>query len=111
MPLRRTNREMRLDEFESLIHHIATDEKGKEVVHHCFLYDHIANLFEQEHLVIKDGKAFFKGKEIKDGVYHVIAGLEPHQDVCWSDEEAEKHKIKPKKLRWGMSYNEKAKEW
>lgn len=111
MPLRRTTRERGLDDFEYLIHHIVTGEKGEEEIHHCFLFDHIANLFEQEHLVVEDGRAFFKGKGVKDGVYHVISGLESTQEVCWSDEEAEEHKIKPKKLAAGMTYKEKAKIW
>lgn len=111
MPLGRTNREHGLNDFEYLIHHIVTNEKGEEEIHHCFLFDHIANLFEQEHLVVKNGKTFFKGKQVKDGVFHVISGLEPTQDVCWSDEEAEDHDITPKQLKMGMTYKDKAKIW
>lgn len=99
-----------LEDFEYLIHHIET-KGGKEEVHHCFLYDHIANLFEQAHLVIKDGKASLNGKAVKDATFHVIIGLEKTQEVAWTDKEAKEAKIKPKRMRAGMSLKRKAKEW
>lgn len=99
-----------LKDFEYLIHHIETKD-GKEEVHHCYLYDHIANLFEQGHIVIKDGKVSLDGKLIKEGTFHVIVGLEPTQEVCYSNAEAIKAKIRPKGLTSGMTRKQKAKEW
>lgn len=99
-----------LKDFEYLIHHIETKD-GKEEIHHCYLYDHIANLFQQGHLVIKGGKALLDGKAVKDGTFHVIIGLEKTQKVVWTDAEAKEAKIKPKKMRAGMTLKQKAKEW
>lgn len=97
--------------YEYLLHHITTDENGKEIPHHCYIYDHIGNLFEQGHLAIRDGKIFIDGKKAKDGVYHIIMRLEPTQDVCWSNEEAEENDIKPKEMKAGMTFKQKSKEW
>lgn len=99
-----------IKDFEYLIHHIETKD-GVEEVHHCCLYDHIANLFDQGHLTIKNGKALLDGKAVKDGTYHVIVGLEEKQEVAYSNKEAIAAKIKPKKLRAGMTLKQKAKEW
>lgn len=99
-----------IKDFEYLLHHIETGD-GKEEVHHCYLYDHNANLFEQAHLLIKDGKVYLDGKEIKEGVFHTIKGLEAKQEVIWSDEEAKKGGIKSKKMIAGMTIKEKGKEW
>jgi len=99
-----------LKDFEYLIHHIETKD-GKEEVHHCYLYDHIANLFEQGHLVIKDGKAVLNGKTLKEGTFHVIIGLEKTQEACYSNTEAEKANIKPKAMKMGMTRKQKSKEW
>lgn len=99
-----------LKDFEYLIHHIET-KGGKEEVHHCFLYDHIANLFVQGHLEVKAGKAFLNGKAVKDDTFHVIIGLEKTQEVAYSNKEAEEAKIKPKGLRSGMTLKQKAKIW
>ena len=104
-------RQMNMEDYEYLLHHIETDENGNEEIHHCYVYDHMGNLFEQGHLVIRDGKIFINGKKAKDGVYHIITGLEPKQDICWSDEEAKDHDIKSKKMKAGMKYKQKAKEW
>ena len=100
-----------LEDFEYLLHHVESDEKGKEEIHHCYIYDHISNLFEQDHLVIRNGKAYLNNKEIKDGLFHIIKGLEPTQETVWSDKEAEENKITPKKMKAGMTLKEKAKEW
>jgi len=105
------NKEKQLEDFEYLLHHVVTDENGKEVIHHCYILDHMANLFEQQHIVVKDGKATIGRKKITDGVFHIIKGLEPTQEITWSDEEARNNKIKPKKMAKGMTYKEKAKEW
>jgi len=99
-----------LEDFEYLIHHIE-NIKGVEEVHHCYLYDHIGNLFEQTHLVVKDGRATLDGKVVKDGTFHVIKGLEKTQKVVWTDEEAKEAKIRPKAMRAGMTLKQKAKEW
>ena len=99
-----------LKDFEYLMHHIETKD-GKEEVHHCYLYDHIANLFEQGHMTIKDGKVSLDGKTIKEGTFHVIIGLEPTQEVCYSDTEATLAGIRPKRLAPGMTRKRKAKEW
>lgn len=100
-----------LKEFEYLLHHISVDDDGKEEIHHCFVYDHLANMFEQGHLVVENGKVSLDGKKIKDGTFHVLKGLESSQEVTWSDEEADENKIKPKNMRSGMTFKEKAKEW
>uniref|UniRef100_A0A6M3K3Z6 Uncharacterized protein n=1 Tax=viral metagenome TaxID=1070528 RepID=A0A6M3K3Z6_9ZZZZ len=100
-----------LEEYEYLLHHIEKDGKGNETIHHCLVYDHLANMFEQEHLVVSKGKVRYKGKVVEDGVYHVIAGLESTQDICWSNEEAEENKITPKGMTAGMKFKQKAKEW
>ncbi len=99
-----------LKTFEYLIHHIAI-EGDKEIVHHCHLYDHIGNLFEQSHLWIEKGKIYLDGNEIKEGHYHVIKGLEETQEVAWSEEEATAADIKPKRMMSGMTLKEKAKVW
>jgi len=99
-----------LETFEYLIHHIAV-EGDKETIHHCYLYDHIGNLYEQSHLWIEKGKIYLDGKEIKEGHYHVIKGLEETQEVAWSEEEAAAADIKPKQMKSGMTLKEKAKEW
>jgi len=99
-----------LKDFEYLIHHIETKD-GKEKVHHCFLYDHIANLYVQGHLEVKGGKAYLNGKAVKDDTFHVIIGLEKTQEVAWGDTEAKEAKIKPKGLKSGMSLKRKAKAW
>jgi hypothetical protein len=100
-----------LEDYEYLLHHIEIDDKGKENIHHCLVYDHIANMFEQDHLLIKNGKVYLGDKEIKEGIFHVIKGLEPTQEIVWADEEAEENGIKPKKMKAGMSLLEKSKEW
>lgn len=100
-----------IEEYEYLLHHIEVDEQGNEVIHHCMVYDHIANMFMQEHLIIIDGKVYFKNKVIKNGIFHVIEGLEPTQEVSWSDEDAKNGDIEPKKMIEGMTLKQKAKEW
>jgi len=100
-----------LEDYLYLLHHIAVDDKGEEEIHHCFLYDHIGNLFTQGHVVIKNGKAFLDGKKAKDGVYHVITGLEETQEIAWSEKEAIEAGIKPKPMEAGMTFKEKAKVW
>ncbi len=100
-----------LEDFEYLLHHVEIDEDGKEKIHHCYVYDHIANLFEQDHLLIKNGKAYLNNKQIKDGLFHIIKGLESTQETDWSDDEAKENKIRPKAMRSGMTFKEKAKEW
>ena len=92
-----------LKDFEYLIHHIELGDKGKERVHHCYVYDHIANLFEQGHITIKDGKTTLNGKPVKEGTFHVLVGLEPDQEVTYSDAEANEAGIRPKKLVAGMA--------
>ncbi len=99
-----------MKDWEYLIHHIH-DKDDKEVIHHCRLYDHKANLFIQEHLVVNKGVATIRGKKVEDGLYHVITGLEETQEVCWSDDEATKAGIKGKRMLDGMTKKEKAKEW
>jgi len=99
-----------LEAYEYLTHHIEVDG-DKEIIHHCYLYDHLGNLFEQAHLWIDKGKVYLDGKEIKDGHYHVIKGLEPIQQVAWSEEDAIAANIKPKEMAEGMTLKEKAKEW
>lgn len=100
-----------MSDYEYLLHHIEANDNGDEEIHHCYIADHLGNLFEHGHLVVRDGKIFINGKKAGDGVYHVIVGLEGKQDVSWSDKEAKEHGIKPKKLRSGMSFKKKAKEW
>jgi hypothetical protein len=101
-----------MKEYEYLLHHVETDEKGNENLHHCFVYDHIGNLFSQSHITVKDGKIYDEnGKQLQDGVYHVISGLEPNQDVTWSDEQAREKGITPKRMVAGMSFKQKGKEW
>ena len=102
--------EENLETFEYLIHHVAM-EGDDEIVHHCHMYDHIGNLFEQAHLYFDKGKVYLDGKEIKEGHYHVIKGLEPKQEVAWSEEEATAAGIKPKGMMSGMTLKEKAKAW
>lgn len=103
--------EGQIKDFEYLLHHVEIGEDGKEKIHHCFVYDHIGNLFSQGHLLVKDGKVFVDDKEVKEGLYHFISGLEANQEVAWSDEEAEKSGIKPKKMKSGMTLKTKSKEW
>lgn len=101
-----------LADYEYLLHHIEIDDDGSEIIHHCLIYDHIANMFEQEHLVIKNGKSYLNDKLIKDNkVFHIINGLESTQEVVWSDEEAKENNIIPKKMRSGMTLKQKSKEW
>ena len=100
-----------IDDHEYLFHHVLTDENGEEKLHHCFFYDHIGNMFEQQHLTVKNGKVYVDGKSVKNGVFHIIKGLEPSQEVVWSDEEAVSSKIKPKQMRAGMTLKDKSKEW
>jgi len=100
-----------LRDFEYLIHHIEIDDQGKEQVHHCYFYDHIANLYEQAHLLVKDGKAYLNGKQVTDGLFHIIKGLESTQEIAWSDEEAVKGKVRSKKMIMGMTLKQKAREW
>lgn len=100
-----------LEDYENLLHHIHISDKGKEEIHHCLIFDHIANMFKQIHLWVKDGKVYLDGKEIKEGTFHVIGGLEPTQGVVWSDKEAEDNGIHPKAMKQGMSLKEKSKEW
>lgn len=100
-----------LDDFEYLLHHIHKSNGGKEEIHHCFMLDHMANMFVQEHLAVEDGKTFLNGRVIKDGVFHIIQGLEKTQEVVWSNQEAQENKITPKRVKAGMTLKEKAKEW
>lgn len=99
-----------IDDYEYLIHHIEV-EGGEEVIHHCLLLDHIANMFVHEHLWIEKGKVYLEGKLITEGVFHVITGLEETQEVAWSDEEAIDNGITPKKMVEGMTLKQKGKEW
>lgn len=108
--LQKQQDEENLETFEYLIHHVEV-EGDKEIIHHCHMYDHIGNLFEQSHLYFDKGKVYLDGKEIKEGHYHVIKGLEPKQEVAWSEEEATKAGIKPKGMMSGMTLKEKAKAW
>lgn len=99
-----------LDDYEYLLHHIEVVD-GVEETHHCLVYDHVGNMFEQANLTVKDGKVFINGEEVKEGTFHVIKGLEPNQEVVWSDEEAKENGIRPKQMRAGMTKEEKSKEW
>jgi len=105
-----TERELTLEDFEYLIHHIEVKD-NEESVHHCLMVDHIANTFEQSHLWIDKGKVYLDGKEIKEGYFHIIKGLEPTQEIAWSEKEATDAKIKPKQMKVGMTLKEKSKEW
>ncbi len=105
------DQEKQIEDFEYLLHHIVVDEDGNEEIHHCYLLDQICNLFTYDHLIVHKGKVELNGKVIKEGVYHVITGLEPSQEIAWSDEEATDNKIQPKEIRDGMTFKEKAKEW
>lgn len=101
-----------MNDYEYLLHHVEIDDKGNENLHHCFVYDHLCNLFTQIHITIKNGKAVDdNGKPMQDGVYHLISELEPTQDVCWSDEQAKEQGITPKRIFAGMTFKQKAKEW
>ena len=100
-----------IEDFEYLLHHVSVDANGEETLHHCYLYDHIANIFVQGHLTVRDGKAYLNGKAVKEGNFHVIVGLEQTQECVWSDEDAIANKIKPKKMLEGMSLKQKSKEW
>lgn len=100
-----------LSDYEYLLHHVAVGNAGEERIHHCFVYDHLGNLFSQAHLLVKDGKVYVDEKEVKDGLFHFIVSLEANQEVAWSNEEAEENKIRPKKMKAGMTLKEKAKEW
>lgn len=108
---KKLDEEEQLSNDDYLTHHIVVDDDGKEIVHHCFFYDHIANLFEQAHLDIRNGAAYLDGKKIKEGHFHIIKGLEQTQEVVRGDEEAVKAGIKPKGMRSGMTLKEKAKVW
>jgi hypothetical protein len=105
------NDESPIEDFEYLFHHVLTNEKGEEDLHHCFFYDHLGNIFEQGHLVVEDGKVTIDGKKVTNGIFHFIKGLVEDQDVAWSDEEAEEYGIRPKKMTSGMTFKDKAKEW
>ena len=105
------SKEMALKDYEYLLHHIAVDDEGKEEVHHCMLYDHIANMFVQAHLVVKDGKVVLDDKPVSEGFFHVISALEATQEVAWSDADALKEGVKAKALKAGMTLKQKAKEW
>ena len=105
------SKEMTLKDYEYLLHHIAIDDAGKEEVHHCMLYDHIANMFMQSHLLIKDGEALLDGRKVSDGLFHVISELESTQEVAWSNEEAKSKGLEAKEMKAGMTLEQKAKEW
>lgn len=107
----KATKERGLEDYEYLLHHVQVGDRGEEVLHHCFVYDHLGNLFSQKHLVVADGKATLGGRAVADGTFHVIAGLEPTQEVSWSNEEAKQRKIKIKEMQAGMSAEEKAKVW
>lgn len=100
-----------LENYEYLLHHIETMDDGSEEIHHCFVMDHICNLFIQSHLVVNDGEVELDGKKIDSGVFHVISGLEPTQDVSWSDDQALENSIRPKNVVAGMKFKKKAKVW
>ncbi|GAH39230.1 unnamed protein product, partial [marine sediment metagenome] len=88
-----------LEDYEYLLHHAHLEGESEERLDHCLLFDHLGNAFELEHLE-KDGE-----------IYHIIKGLEPSQNVSWSDEQAREEGISPKKMKKGMSFPEKADEW
>ena len=84
-----------LDDFSYLLHHVEVDSNGNENLHHCFVYDHLGNMFTQDKIIVKDGRCYDENnKLLKDGVYHIISGLEPTQEVCWSDSQAEENGIR-----------------
>lgn len=68
-------------------------------------------MFGQGHLVVKDGKITLDGKKVEDGTYHVLKCLEPEQEVAWSEDEAKENNIDVKKMKSGMTLNDKAKVW
>ena len=68
-------------------------------------------MFEHAHLLVKNGKVYVDEKEIKEGLFHFIVGLEANQEVAWSNEEARENGIKPKAMKAGMNFKEKGKEW
>lgn len=103
--------ERTLSDYEYLLHHVEVGNAGVERIHHCFIYDHLGNMFSQAHLLVKNGKVYVDEKEVKEGLFHFIVGLETSQEVAWSNEEAEKNNIKPKNMKAGMTLKEKAKEW
>lgn len=107
----RVKKEMNLKDYEYLLHHIVVADDGSEEVHHCMVYDHIANMFMQAHLAVIDGEALLEGRKVSTGFFHVINGLESTQEVAWSDEEAESEGIKAKEMKEGMTLEQKAKEW
>ena len=108
---KKLDEEEQLSNDDYLIHHIEVDKDGNEIIHHCYLYDHMANLYEQGHLDVRKGVAYLDGKKIKEGHFHIIKGLEPTQEVVRGDDEAEKVGIKPKGMKAGMTLKEKAKVW
>jgi hypothetical protein len=71
-----------LEDWEYLLHHIHED-KGKEVIHHCQLMDHLGNLYELDHMEDKKGRTF-----------HAITGVVEDQKVIWNDEEAKENGLK-----------------
>lgn len=67
-----------LEDWEYLIHHIHVDgDTGEEIIHHCFMVDHLGNLYEINHIKGDDGK-----------IHHCLTGLKDDQDIYWSNEEA-----------------------
>lgn len=100
-----------IEDFEYLLHHIEVDRDGKETTHHCLVYDHIGNMFLQGHLIVKDGHIHIDGKEIKNGSFHIIVGLEPTQEVTWSDEEARRAGIDQKPMHDGLTRRQKSAVW
>ena len=67
-----------LEDWLYLVHHVHSDEEtGKETLHHCFMLDHLGNLYGVEHIKGKVGK-----------IYHCLVGLKEDQDVYWSELEA-----------------------
>jgi len=101
-----------LKDYSYLLHHVEIDDQGDEELHHCFVYDHLGNMFIQSHIKVIDGKCYDEsGKPIQNGIFHIITGLEPKQDVCWSNEDAKDKGITPKSMVAGMSYKDKSKKW
>ena len=45
-------------------------------------------MFVLGHLTIKDGTIRLNGKKITEGEFHILIGLEPTQEVCWTEQEA-----------------------
>jgi hypothetical protein len=67
-----------LDDWLYLIHHIhAEDVENEEELHHCFMIDHLGNLYKVEHIIGKD-----------DNIYHCLTGLKADQRIYRSDSEA-----------------------